>query len=287
MIPLDRVEAFIAFAEHRSFTHAARALHLSQPALFAQIQKLEEQLGVSVYRRRGRSLEITEQGEQVLGFARELRERVVGFEASLRGDAVDAPVVLCAGRGSYLYLLGPALRKFRRSTWTVEARVAGREQCVEEVLRGRAHIGVAGAAGAVPDELVRRTIRSVGSMVAFARGHRFERRRKLRVADLDGETLVAAPRPRAQRSTVEEALRSAGARCEIAVEADGWDLLLHFVSLGLGIAVVNDCCALPRGVKARPLEGIAPTEYVMVTRRNIIHPGARQLATAIGATRSN
>ncbi len=86
MIPLDRVDAFIAFAEKKSFTHAAKQLHLSQPALFAQIQKLEEQLGVSVYRRKGRSLEITDEGERVLGFARELRQRVLGFEASLRGS---------------------------------------------------------------------------------------------------------------------------------------------------------------------------------------------------------
>ncbi|MEQ9321154.1 MAG: LysR family transcriptional regulator, partial [Polyangiaceae bacterium] len=179
MIPLDRVDAFIAFAEKKSFTHAAKQLHLSQPALFAQIQKLEEQLGVSVYRRKGRSLEITDEGERVLGFARELRQRVLGFEASLRGERVDDPVVLSAGRGSYLYLLGPAMRRFRRSRWSLTASVAGRDRCLEEVRLGRAHVGVAAAVTDVPDDLVAHPFVEVGSVVAFPKGHRFEGRKKL------------------------------------------------------------------------------------------------------------
>lgn len=281
MIPLDRVDAFIAFAEKRSFTHAAKELHLSQPALFAQIQKLEEQLGVSVYRRRGRSLELTEEGERVLGFAREIRQRVHGFEASLRGERVDDPVVLAAGRGSYLYLLGPAVKRFRRSPWTLAASVVGRDRCLEDVRLGRAHIGVAAGVVDLPDELIGHPLRQVGSAVAFPSGHRFTSRRRLRVADLDGESLVAPPRGRAQRATVDAALREAGCRCSVVAEADGWDLLLHFVSLGLGLAIVNDCCHLPRGVKARPLTGVAGTSYVVLHRRAIIHPGARALLEAI------
>jgi LysR family transcriptional regulator, low CO2-responsive transcriptional regulator len=281
VIPLDRVEAFIAFAETCSFTAAAKRVHLSQPAMFAQVQRLQEQLGVVVYRRQGRSLQLTKEGEQALAFARELRERVTGFEASLRRETTNAPVVLAAGRGSYLYLLGAALRRFRRSSFTLEARVAGREQAVQEVRRGRAHIAVAAAVGMLPSDLVAARVREVGSVVAFGAGHRFTRRRRLRLGDLDGESMVAAPAGRAQRATVEKALRDAGVACPIVIEADGWDLLLHFVALGLGIAIVNDCCALPRGVKARPLVGMETTEYVMVTRPPLLHPGAQMLAAAI------
>lgn len=281
VIPLDRVEAFIAFAEKKSFTHAANELHLSQPALFAQIQKLEEQLGVSVYRRRGRSLAITEEGERVLGFARELRQRVLGFEASLRGEQVDDPVVLAAGRGSYLYLLGPAMRRFRRSGWSLTASVTGRDRCLEDVRLGRAHLGVAAGVADVPDDLAAHPFAEVGSVVAFPKDHRFASRKKLRVADLDGEALVAPPRGRAQRATVDAALREAGCQCRVVAEADGWDLLLHFVALGLGLAIVNDCCQLPRGVKARPLAGVAGTSYVVVHRRAIVHPGAKALLEAI------
>ena len=52
MLKLEWLEAFAAFAEHQSFTRAARALHLSQPALHVQVKKLSEALGVALYRYR-------------------------------------------------------------------------------------------------------------------------------------------------------------------------------------------------------------------------------------------
>ena len=140
---------------------------------------------------------------------------------------------------------------------------------------------MAAAVTDVPDDLVAHPFVEVGSVVAFPKGHRFEGRKKLRAADLDGEALVAPPRGRAQRSTVDAALREAGCRCPVVAEADGWDLLLHFVALGLGLAIVNDCCQLPRGVKARPLVGVAGTAYVVVHRRAVVHPGAQALLEAI------
>ncbi len=281
MIPLDRIDAFIAFAERRSFTHAARDLHLSQPALFAQIQKLEEHLGVSVYRREGRTLHLTPEGERLLGFARELRERVTAFEADLRGESTDTPVTLVAGRGSYLYLLGPGLRRFQRGRWPLRALVGSRDACVEAVKIGRAHVGVTAALGPAPEGLVVRSLHEVSSMLAFPAGHRFERRRRLRLADLDGEPLVAPPSGRGQRTWIERALRDAGVSPTVAVEADGWDLLLHMVSLGLGVAIVNDSCRLPRGVKARPFTGLPSTEYVLLARPDVVHPGARALIEAL------
>ena len=59
MLRTEWLEAFIAFAERLNFTHAARALHLSQPALFVQISKLGEAVGVPLYFRQGRQLQLT------------------------------------------------------------------------------------------------------------------------------------------------------------------------------------------------------------------------------------
>ena len=56
---LEWLEAFVAFAERMSFTHAARDLHISQPALHVQIARLTEALGVRLYRREGRALVLT------------------------------------------------------------------------------------------------------------------------------------------------------------------------------------------------------------------------------------
>jgi DNA-binding transcriptional LysR family regulator len=62
------LRSFVAFAERMSFTAAARALHISQPALHVQVRKLSESLGVVLYHREGRVLVLTSEGERVLAF---------------------------------------------------------------------------------------------------------------------------------------------------------------------------------------------------------------------------
>jgi hypothetical protein len=45
-------------------------------------------------------------------------------------------------------------------------------------------------------------------------------------------------------------LADAGISLEVAAEADGWDLLVHFAGLGVGAAIVNGCVGIPAGLAA-------------------------------------
>ncbi|MCA9551676.1 MAG: LysR family transcriptional regulator, partial [Myxococcales bacterium] len=69
-LSLDRLRSFVAFAEHLNFTHAARSLNTSQPALHTQIRRLEDELGQRLYRREGRALVLTPAGKRALRSAR-------------------------------------------------------------------------------------------------------------------------------------------------------------------------------------------------------------------------
>ena len=69
-LELRHLTSFIAVAERKSFVHAAEHLHLSQPAVTAQIQRLEEELGVQLLDRNRRSVRLTPAGETFLTGAR-------------------------------------------------------------------------------------------------------------------------------------------------------------------------------------------------------------------------
>ncbi len=58
-------------------------------------------------------------------------------------------------------------------------------------------------------------------------------------------------------------LQSARVEWRAAVEASGWELMLQFVQLGLGLAVVNACCRLPKGVVARPMPELPALQYYL------------------------
>ncbi len=70
----ERLRAFVAVAETGSFTRAAERLHLTQPAVSVQIRRLEESVGQALFERDSQTVRLTDAGEAVLGFARELLE---------------------------------------------------------------------------------------------------------------------------------------------------------------------------------------------------------------------
>jgi DNA-binding transcriptional LysR family regulator len=282
MLRSEWLEAFIAFAERLNFTHAARALHLSQPALFVQIGKLGEEVGVPLYFRQGRQLQLTDSGRRLLAFAREERDRRSEIVGELRTGRSRPTVTLAAGSGSYLYLLGPALREFLRVT-TARLRLLQRDRAgtVEAVRRGEAQLGVA-AFDAVPDELEPQLLQRVPQLLVMRRDHALARRRRPALRDLEGASLIVPPVGQPQRATLEQALSSAGVRWQVAVECTGWTLALRFVELGLGLTVVNGCCEIPRGLVARPLGELPAVLYYLVSRRGAtLGAEARRLRSVI------
>ena len=68
---LRQLQYFAAVARHRSFTRAAAALYVTQPALSQQIRRLEAELGLAVLRRTSKGVELTPAGADLLAAARE------------------------------------------------------------------------------------------------------------------------------------------------------------------------------------------------------------------------
>src|SRR5262247_3869300 len=73
-LTLRDLEYVIAVAEHRHFGRAAEACHVSQPALSAQIQKIEKTLGADLFERSNRKVMVTRQGQAVAEQARVVLE---------------------------------------------------------------------------------------------------------------------------------------------------------------------------------------------------------------------
>jgi LysR family transcriptional regulator, low CO2-responsive transcriptional regulator len=253
----DALASFAVFADHLNFTRAAEELHLSQPALHVKVQKLAETLGRPLYRREGRRLTLTLEGEAVARFARELDARVGSFLAELRGTVPDRPVVLAAGEGAYLYLLGDVVRD---ATTRLRLINGDHTQMLTAVRTGRADLGI-GVLDVLPDDLGTVPLASYPQTLVLPDGHALASRSTLTLADLAGTPLVVPPPQRPHRIALERALRAAGVEWSVAVEAGGWPVMLHFVALGVGLAVVNGCVRPPAGLIQREIIDLPPVPY--------------------------
>lgn len=268
MIDSEWLRSFVVFGETLSFTHAARRLHISQPALHVQIRKLGESLATPLYGRRGRALELTVQGRKLLAYGREQQERENLLLDELKPGSSDGSVVLAAGEGTIMNLLSPALHAFQRSK-AAKLRVLtrDRDQALAAVQLGEAHVAVT-VLDDVPANLVARRVARVGAVVVMPKAHRLTKKRSLSIRDLRDEPLIAPSPGRPLRESLARAWAEAELTWSPAVEANGWELMIRFVELGMGLAVVNDFCQAPRGTVRRRLSGLPFVHYQLVRLRD-------------------
>ena len=113
---LQQLTYFLASAEHGSFSAAAESLHMAQPSLSEQIRRLEAELGVPLFARAGRRLELTEAGRLLLPEAERTLAARAGRQESVREvrDVTGGTVAFGTFGSAHHYLLGGLIEEFRR-----------------------------------------------------------------------------------------------------------------------------------------------------------------------------
>lgn len=228
-----------------------------------------ERGGETLYVREGRSLVLTSRGKDVLRLARSLTAEIARFEAP---DLPD-PVVVSAGRGTHLYLLAEPLRRWVDGGGVLRLRSEGGEEALRSVQEGRAHLAVAPIPHPNP-RLRTSPFRKARVQAVMRDSHGIARHTSLSLPELAAHDLLLPPRGRPLRDAVDHAFSTQGIEARVAVELEGWDLLVHYALLGVGIALVNDYVPVPEGAVAVPVPDLPVVELRVVMRRDTAIPAS-------------
>ncbi len=214
------------------------------------------------------TLELTEKGTVLARFGRELIERRQSIVSELNGQKDSQPVVLAAGEGAFLYLLGQAISNYKsKSNQPLRLLTLNRDSVVEAIQSGRAHFGVA-AFDTIPAGCQSRPLHKADQLLVMPKDYKLASKKKtLSLADLQGLSLVVPAIDRPHRQLIATHLQSRGVEWQVAVEANGWELMLHFVKLGLGCAIVNSICNIPPGLTAKTIVDLPQIHYSIIWRR--------------------
>ncbi|MBC7107041.1 MAG: LysR family transcriptional regulator [Firmicutes bacterium] len=274
---LKQLEAFLQVAELQSFTKAARKLYLSQPAVSFQIRALEEDLGVSLFRRSDRRVELTEAGRLLYPEAREMvrhyhriRERLDGLRGLQTGQLeVGASTI----PGEYLVplLLGAFHR--RHPGVEVRLRIGGSGEVGRWVRERVVDLGIVGVALRegdlecrvwLPDELV----------VIVPPDHPWAGAGEVPPEALLEQPFVLREPESGTRQTLEAKLRALGVDPEdlrVVMEVGSTRAVVTAVRAGLGIGVVSRWAArelLALGKLGEVgVAGLDPVRHLYVVRR--------------------
>ncbi len=145
---LKQLEVFVAVADCKSFSKAARALYLTQPTISAYISALEKELDARLFVRNTKEIHVTEQGRQLYRYAREMLALQNKIMEVFAGDAGkgQARLVVAASTVPSRYLLPDILAEYKEKypDGQLEVRESDSAQVIEDVAGHVVDIGFTG-----------------------------------------------------------------------------------------------------------------------------------------------
>ena len=259
---LRHLRYFVAVAEEGHITRAAERLGIQQPPLSHQIRALERELGVQLFRRLPRGVELTEAGRSFIEDARAALARV--------GQGVEAAKRAARGEQGHLRLAVPptapfhpfvpqVILAFREAyplvSLTMEENL--RMETMEQLRGGQMDVAFLRASIAAPEGLVVHPLLEEPMVAALPSGHPLARSAPsqdaaLPLRALAGETFIAYARQQgpALYEAMAAACLQAGFSPQLGQEAPRISTALSLVATGFGVTLV------PASMRRMALEGV-------------------------------
>jgi LysR family transcriptional regulator, carnitine catabolism transcriptional activator len=256
---LRQVEYVVAVVDEDGFTRAAAALHVAQPSLSQGIRRLEAELGVGLFDRVGRGVQLTAAGQAFLGPARQLlRDRVevqaaVAATRELQQGSLDLVALPTLAVDPLAPLIGAMRRRHPGLTITVR-EPASTTELVAMVRDGRAEIGATDLT-TIGVDLVAVPLAEQEILVAFPPGEQHPARTLRRLAEVP---LVVGPAGTSTRDLVDAAFRSAGLDATIAVESGTREAVVPLVIEGAGAAFLHAPAAAEAASRGAVVTSVSP-----------------------------
>jgi LysR family hydrogen peroxide-inducible transcriptional activator len=252
---VHQLRYFCAVAETGSFTRAAEREQVAQPSLSQQILKLEEELGVRLFDRLGRSVRLTDLGQIFLPRARAIliELRSAKEEVAEKQSSVSGP--LCVGVIPTIapYFLpsrmAQFLRKYPRAAITVVEDVTVR--LVDRLRAGLVDLALM-ALPARGHDLECFPLHTERLFAILPKNHAMARKRSLSMKDLRQEPFLLLREDHCFRETAIEVCKHARIMPQVVFESGQFSSIMAMVGAGLGISIVPemaleqraDCCSV-------------------------------------------
>ena len=278
---LADLRAFVAVAKLSSFRAASEELHLSQPALSRRIEKLEDALGVRLFHRTTRKVDLTAVGRE---FARRANDLLDGLEQSLLGirdvsDRVTGEVTIACIPSAIRFFLPRILREYHERYPGIVVRVVdqGAADVLSTISRSEADFGL-NYIGTQDPQIDFHPVKQETFVLACLKGHPLANKRKVRWSELAPYDYMSVTKASGNRFLLDSALSGQAVRPRWFCEAQHVSTLVNLVEAGLGIAAVPEL-AMPSG--DHPSLVSVPLIDPTITRTvGLIHRVGRRLPPA-------
>jgi LysR family transcriptional regulator, hydrogen peroxide-inducible genes activator len=258
---LQPLRYFLAVAKTGSFVRAADQLGIAQPSLSQQIQKLERELGVSLFDRLGRTLKLTPYGQCLQNSAerilRDVEQARVSLECMKSEDSGEIKVGIIPTVLPYALVKPLAAFKQKHPRIELTLTEAMTEDLIESLRLGELDIAIL----ALPirhNEIVCSELFREPLLAAIPPNHTLAGSESIQLKTLGVEKMLLLREGHCLRNDVLTVCTKAKAQFHQVFESDHLESILRMVSEGFGISLVPEKAALHRtDCRFVPLEPMA------------------------------
>ena len=191
--PLDwnRIRAFLATAEEGSLSAAAKSLGLTQPTLGRQVAALEDELGILLFERVGRSLVLTRAGIELLDYTRAMGDAAnrIALAASGQSQSIEGQVRITASDVFSAHVLPPFLHDLRRAAPQLQIDIVAAND-IRDLMRREADIAIRHVRPEQPD-LIARLVREATANFYASTDYLDRRGRPQTLADMGNHDFIS------------------------------------------------------------------------------------------------
>lgn len=247
---------FYEVANQQSFSRAAEVLHVAQPAISMSIQKLEQELDLTLFHRSDRKIRLTDEGKRLMHHAKTILKNFADAELEMRELKGLTQGCVRVGIPSMLgsYYFPPILMAFkhRHPSLNLEVIEGGTWELQKMVEQGELDLGVI-VSEFVPDTLHTELFLREQMLVTVDKNHTFAAQQSVTYEDFFSEELVMFKEGYFHRKVVDRLAKQVGAQPNIGFETNLIPLIKSIVKQGFGISTLlgmvieedDDLVALP------------------------------------------
>lgn len=244
---LDGLGAFLAVAEHGSFTGAAERLFLTQPAVSKRIAQLEADLGAALFDRVGREVRLTQAGEALLPRARAVLLTLEDTRRALHNlsGAVDGRLAFGTSHHIGLHRLPPLLRAYsaRYPKVQLDIRFIDSEEAWADIQKGDIELAIVtlpppGTTAGRDDPLRAEKVWDDPLAVVAAADHPLAGLRSVTLRALSQHPAILPSGRTFTRRIVDAAFAARGLSTPAAISTNYLETIRMMVSVGLGWSVL-------------------------------------------------
>ncbi|MDI6823017.1 MAG: LysR family transcriptional regulator [Bacillota bacterium] len=283
-----QLEVFCTVARVKSFSRAAKLLHLTQPGVSAQVLSLEKHFGVRLFRRHAQGVELTPAGEAAFEYARRILELVEGMEKAISttDDARQLTIAATQTIGNYALPCTVWAFKEKNPHADVRLEIVPAADVVTGVQNGRFDVGLLEGCEeglGKDDELVVRPITADELVAVVAPDGRWSATGELGPEELLQMPLLLREPGSGVREAVEQCLARAGidpAQLRVVAVMGSNEAIKSAVSAGRGVSILSRLAVqreLRTGtLQALPVRGLGPMRFLLIHRRDPFMSGLAQ-----------